>query len=66
MKPLIETNPYLKNKEHREIANARSARTSCGVEGIKVRSVSKGVQIKIDSSKTKEVFNKMKQRLNRS
>lgn len=66
MKPLIKTNPYLKNKEHREIANVRSARTSCGVEGIKVRSVSNGVQIKIDSSKTKEVFNKMKQRLNRS
>ena len=53
MKPLIETNPNLKNKEHREFANARSAITSCGVEGLKVCSVSNDVQIKTDSSKEK-------------
>lgn len=34
MKPLIETNPYLKNKEYREFTNARSVRTSSGVKGI--------------------------------
>lgn len=34
-KPLIETNPYLKNAVTREKLISRSVRTSCGVEGIK-------------------------------
>ncbi len=65
MKPLIETNPYLTNKANREISNARSVRTSCGVEGIKVDSFSK-VHVQIDSSKTNAVLNKMKSRLHRN
>lgn len=65
MKPLIETNPYLINKAHRETSNARSARTSCGVEGIKVASFS-NVHIQIDSVKTDAVLNKMKSRLHRN
>ncbi len=35
-KPLIETNPYLKNASMRKKLISRSVRTSCGVEGIKV------------------------------
>lgn len=34
-KPLIETNPYLKNAATRKKLISRSVRTSCGVEGIK-------------------------------
>ena len=34
-KPLIETNPYLKNPSTRDKLISRSVRTSCGVEGIK-------------------------------
>ncbi len=34
MKILSQTNPYLKNKETAKFLNARSTRTSCGVEGI--------------------------------
>lgn len=34
-KPLIETNPYLKDPATRERLISRSVRTSCGVEGIK-------------------------------
>lgn len=34
-KPLIETNPYLKNAAMREKLISRSVRSSCGVEGIK-------------------------------
>jgi len=63
MKTLLETNPYLKDKETAKSMNARSARTSCGVEGIKAKSPSKS-SIKADSSKTKAVFNKIKNRLN--
>ena len=62
MKPLIETNPYLTNKVHREASNARSARTSCGVEGIRVESDSN--KFNIDSSKTQKVLNKIKIRFN--
>ena len=64
MKPLIETNPYLINKAHRETSNERSARTSCGVEGIKVVDFSK-VYVQIDTYRTQEVLNKIKYRLNR-
>lgn len=35
IKPLLETNPYLKNPAIRKKLIARSVRTSCGVEGIK-------------------------------
>jgi hypothetical protein len=34
-KPLIETNPYLKDAATREKLISRSVRSSCGVEGIK-------------------------------
>ena len=64
MRPLIETNPYLINKEHRETSNARSARTSCGVEGIKVKPFSKG-HAQVDSSRSQKVLDKIKTRLNR-
>lgn len=64
MKPLIETNPYLINKVHRETSNVRSARTSCGVEGVIVKPFSKAHE-RIDPSKTKQVFDKIKTRLNR-
>lgn len=33
---LSQTNPYLKDPEARKELAARSARTSCGVEGIRV------------------------------
>lgn len=36
-KPLIETNPYLANAKMRKKSIALSARTSCGVEGIKAK-----------------------------
>lgn len=65
MKPLIETNPNLINKGHREFSNARSAKTSCGVEGIKVNYSSK-MHIQVDSTKTSDVFNKIKNRLDRN
>lgn len=64
MKTLIETNPYLINKEHREASNARSARTSCGVEGIVVHSIPKS-HIQVDSSRTQRVLIKIKDRLSR-
>lgn len=35
IKPLIETNPYLKDVATRKRLISRSVRTSCGVEGIK-------------------------------
>ncbi len=35
-KPLIETNPYLKDAAMREKLVTRSVVTSCGVEGVKI------------------------------
>jgi hypothetical protein len=64
MRPLIETNPHLINKDHLKISNTLSAKKSCGVEGIRIKSVS-DVHIQIDTSITKAVLNKMKRRLNR-
>ena len=58
---LIDTNPYLRNKEIRESSNYRSARTSCGVEGIVEKTNMQ--KIEIDSTKTKEVFSKIQLRL---
>lgn len=39
-KPLIETNPYLKDPVIRAKVIARSVETSCGIEGIKIKLVS--------------------------
>lgn len=35
-KPLIETNPYLKDPASMQKLVSRSVKTSCGVEGIKI------------------------------
>ena len=61
MKPLIQTNPYLSDKTHREASNARSARTSCGVEGIKVGASSSSLK----NTKSSKVLRKIKKRLAR-
>lgn len=65
MKPLIETNTHLKNMSKAKISNKRSARTSCGVEGI-VPHPRKNNKTQPDSSKTKAAFKKIKQRLRSS
>jgi hypothetical protein len=65
MKTLSETNPYLKDKEQAKKLNIRSARTSCGVEGI-VANDRLNATIKIDTSKSDAVFARMKKRLNKS
>ena len=54
-KPLIETNPYLKDKAMREKLVSRSVRTSCGVEGIKA---SQNISpFKITRRKNKRIYN---------
>ncbi len=53
-KPLIETNPYLKNADMREKLISRSVRTSCGVEGIKVSD--RVVHIEIANRKDKKIY----------
>jgi hypothetical protein len=53
-KPLIETNPYLKDKTMREQLISRSVRTSCGVEGIKAPSHTS--RIKIAQRKDKRIY----------
>lgn len=63
MKTLSQTNPYLKDKETARLLNARSARTSCGVEGIQIVSSAK-TTFNIDTSRSKAVLLKMKNRLN--
>lgn len=45
-KPLIETNPYLKDPVLREKLITRSVETSCGVEGVRV-DFQKAVHIEI-------------------
>lgn len=62
MKTLLETNPYLKDKEQAKILNTRSARTSCGVEGI-VASVRSNTFIEINTSKSDAVLTRIKKRL---
>ncbi len=52
-RPLIETNPYLKNAAMREKLVTRSVVTSCGVEGVAV-DFSKAADIKI----TKKLIDK--------
>lgn len=56
VKPLIETNPYLRDPVERERLIARSVRTSCGVEGIKSRPDAKPIQIKFRI--TKKIYSK--------
>lgn len=63
MKPLVETNPYLKNKEHREASNNRSTSSSCGVEGIIVRPSFSISSFSLDSSKAAKGIEKIKARL---
>ncbi len=62
MKKISQINPYLQNKEQARISNARSSRTSCGVEGIvyKAESVS---NYKLDSTRSDAVLVRMKKRL---
>ena len=63
MKTLSETNPYLKNKETAKMLNARSTRTSCGVEGIVAKPSSKN-NVQIDTSRSKAVFLRIQNQLN--
>lgn len=55
-KPLIDTNPYLKDPSEREVRIARSVRTSCAVEGIKER-VANSKNIEIKSRVPKRIYN---------
>ncbi len=64
MKTLSETNPHLQDKEQAKRLNARSTRTSCGVEGILPKE--KPLSVKIDHSKSDSVYAKMKKRLQSS
>ncbi|MFO2903316.1 hypothetical protein SCN93_01630 [Legionella pneumophila serogroup 1] len=61
MKTLSETNPYLQDKELAKRLNARSTRTSCRVEGVVVKKIS--LSVKIDHSKSRSVYFKIKERL---
>jgi hypothetical protein len=58
-KPLIETNPYLKDAKTREMLIARSVRTSCGVEGIKAPSKD-AVPFEIKHRKDKKIYRLIK------
>ncbi|HAZ7573798.1 hypothetical protein OQJ02_05080 [Legionella sp. PATHC032] len=60
MKTLSETNPYLQDKEQAKRLNARSTRTSCGVEGIVKHNLP---PMEIDHSRSDKVLKEMKQRL---
>lgn len=53
-KPLIETNPYLKDPATRERLIRRSVVTSCGVEGIKV-DFQKAAHIEIPRRRNKKI-----------
>lgn len=64
MKTLSATNSYLKDKEQAKRLNARSTRTSCGVEGIKAKD--KALTIKIDHSRSSAVLKEMKKRLHKA
>lgn len=59
-KTLIETNPYLKDPVQRRRLNELSARTSCGVEGIKDHKTNKTIQIE---RREKKLFNQLKAKL---
>lgn len=64
MKTLLETNPYLQDKENAKHLNARSARSSCGVEGIVIKTTP--LNVKIEGSKSHLVYSKIKERLSKS
>jgi hypothetical protein len=57
-KPLIETNPYLKDPAMRKKLIARSVRTSCGVEGIKASS--NIIRFEIPHRKDKKIYKTVK------
>ena len=57
VKPLSETNPYLKDPVIRAKVIARSVETSCGVEGIKT---TKAAHIDIPSQGIKRIYLKSK------
>jgi len=63
MKTLSENNPYLQDKDKARSLNARSARTSCGVEGIVAGFHSK---IDIKTSRSDAIYDKLKKQLNRN
>jgi len=54
-KPLIETNPYMKDAATRKKLISRSVRTSCGVEGIKAPS-SNVIRFEIPRRKDKKIY----------
>lgn len=64
MKTLLESNPYLKDREAAKAINSRSAKTSCGVEGIVITDLSQ--KVKLDTSKSKLVYKRIKVRLDNS
>lgn len=55
-KTLRETNPYLQDEAMRKKLVARSVRTSCGVEGIKLSD--KTVKFEITNRKDKRIYKK--------
>ena len=57
-KPLIETNPYLKDPAMRERLISRSVRSSCGVEGIKAPDPTR--HIDIPHRKDKKIYKSLK------
>lgn len=54
-KPLIETNPYLKDSAKRKKLIIRSVRTSCGIEGIEIKP-EKAIHIDIPRRKDKKIY----------
>lgn len=63
MKTLSETNLHLQDKEKAKKLNARSTRTSCGVEGFFKHNLP---PIEIDHSRSDKVLKEMIQRLHGS
>ncbi|CZI17408.1 TPA: hypothetical protein JBC15_15495 [Legionella pneumophila subsp. pneumophila] len=63
MKTLSDTNPHFQDKEKARKNNARSTRTSCGVEGIVKHDLP---LMEIDHSRSDKVLEEMKQRLQQS
>lgn len=57
-RPLIETNPYMKDPATRKKLISRSVRTSCGVEGIKAPS--NAVHFEIPRRKDKKIYKSIK------
>jgi len=64
MKKISETNPYLQDKQQAKRLNARSTRTSCGVEGIIAKN--KPLPINIDHSRSNSIYARMKNNLHSS